>query len=107
MTENRRDLKQIFSRLGILAPVSELETYGLPAPRWPEHVLRMLCLHGKELIPNPVVQGGASPEQSREGARMDERADQELEELLLGTDTTSATDLEEEANDRQSDKVGA
>jgi hypothetical protein len=66
-----------------------------------------VVLAWQELIPNPVVQRGASPEQMREGARMDERADQELEELLLGTDTTSATDLEEEADDRQSDKVGA
>lgn len=89
-----------------------------------------VVLAWQEPIQNPVVvQGTATKETPAEAAQIEQRADQEIEELLLGTDTanasgthessslkqeapqaadtTSATELEEGADDRQSDKVGA
>jgi hypothetical protein len=90
-----------------------------------------VVLAWQELIPNPVVQRTNSQETPAEAAQVDVFAEQEIEALLLGTDTsgqsplegtglflaetpqqesiqaTSATELEEGADDRQSDKVGA
>ena len=88
-----------------------------------------VVLAWQELIPNPVVhQANFVP---AEEAQAEKIADQEIEALLLGEEisdilashetgllqqeaskqagipTTSATDLEEGADDRQSDKVGA
>ncbi len=90
-----------------------------------------VVLAWQEVIPNAVIQEAVTNEAPAEAAQVEERADQEIEALLLGIDppgpalrettgssheeaptqastpTTSATDLEEEANDRQSHKAGA
>lgn len=90
-----------------------------------------VVLAWQELIPNPVVQGTELHGIPAEAAQVEKMADQEIEALLLGADTsdalashetgslqheasktaniptTSATDLEEGADDRQPDKVGA
>ena len=89
-----------------------------------------VVLAWQEVIPNAVIQEAVTNEAPAEAAQVEERADQEIEALLLGippgpalrettgssheeaptqasTPTTSATDLEEEANDRQSHKAGA
>src|ERR1035438_7059226 len=90
-----------------------------------------VVLAWQELIPNPVVQGAKAQETLAEAAQIEEKAEQEIEELLLGPDATDPsvnniadsfeqdsrqdvqqsviqeTDLEEGADDRQSDKVGA
>jgi hypothetical protein len=81
-------------------------------------------------IPNPVLQQIAPTYPSDEAARVEKMADQEIEALLVGEDvswrtestravslqedstgpqpcTASATNSKEEADDRQSDKVGA
>lgn len=90
-----------------------------------------VVLAWQELIPNPVVQGTRSQETPSEAAQIEVIAEQEIEDLLLGTDTsrpspgekadlmrqktspqvntsaTSAAELGEGADDRQSNKVGA
>jgi len=90
-----------------------------------------VVLAWQELIPNPVVQGTRSKETPSEAAQIEVIAEQEIEDLLLGTDTstssseekaglllqktspqvntsaTSAAELEEGEDDRQSNKVSA
>jgi hypothetical protein len=88
-----------------------------------------VVLAWQEIVPNPVVQQVASYDTPDAAARAETLADQEIEALLLGNDvsappenasavhsdaltglktsTASATNSEEEANDRQSDKVCA
>jgi hypothetical protein len=90
-----------------------------------------VVLAWQELIPSPVVQGTRSQETPSEAAQIEVIAEQEIEDLLLGTDistssseekaglllqktspqvntsATSAAKLGEGADDRQSNKVGA
>jgi hypothetical protein len=90
-----------------------------------------VVLAWQEPIPNPVLQQAPSQATTTAAAQAEKMADQEIEALLLGEDssaatksqqasarqldnltglqtsTVSATNSEEEANDRQSDKVGA
>jgi hypothetical protein len=90
-----------------------------------------VVLAWQELIPNPVVQGTKSQETPSKAAQIEVIAEQEIEDLLLGTVTsnsssgdtaglllqktsppvntseTSAAELEEREDDRQSNKVSA
>jgi hypothetical protein len=89
-----------------------------------------VVLAWQELIPNPVEQKTKSQETPTEAAQIEEIAEQEIEALLLGTDTPSPSSVEnagllsqetplqvnapatsagelEGADDRQSNKVGA
>lgn len=90
-----------------------------------------VVLAWQESVPNPVLQQAASQETPAAAAQAEKIADQEIEALLLGevaspppesrtasslqsepltgpqTPTASAKHSEEEADDRQSDKVGA
>lgn len=86
-----------------------------------------VVLAWQELIPSPVVQPVKSPEPTTEAAQIERIADQEIEALLLGSDSSrpsssenadsspehtppqvnppvrSATEMEKELDDRQSD----
>ena len=90
-----------------------------------------VVLAWQELIPSPVEQRTKSQETPAEAAQIEENAEQEIEDLLLGKDTsssssgekaglllqkalpqvnssaTSAAELEEGEDDRQSNKISA
>ena len=104
--------------------------YGSHALKWLGHVLRMWFSLGKELVPNPVVQTVSVQASNDETAQREKEADEEIEALLVGNRSVGAlgnqtskslsqnqpealasaaseTNSEEEADDRQSHKVGA
>jgi len=60
-----------------------------------------VVLAWQEPIPNPVVQGVASQETPAETAEVEKMADQEIEALLLGTDTPDTSPRQETASLKQ------
>lgn len=130
------DLKPAGSKTNLLvlwdfSPSFGIASVWLACPQIAGARSQDVVLAWQEPIPNPVVQGAVSQKIPAEADQAEKMADQEIEALLLGEDstdtlasqktrslqqdapiqastpTTSTTILEEEADDRQSDKVGA